>query len=314
MDESRFVEDLRTAFPFRYGMGIGDDTSVVRTGDSFQLVTKDILIQDVHFRLEDFTLPELALKSMAVNLSDIAAMGGEPQYLYLGLGFPRKLSKGSHREFFRGLEEGCRRWQVELAGGDFSASEKMFISITLVGQASQPVYRHTAQTGDLIGITGVTGESAIGLKLLLEENAKTGYFVDRHKLVNPEIAKGKILAQYVNAMIDLSDGLLMDLNRVLTASAKGGRIAYERMPVTPRIREICREKNWPEYDLVLGGGEDYVLLFTISKDKEIQMQSAHPDLGYHIIGEIDNNTGKLVVEDNGKRVQTTRTGFDHFRE
>lgn len=314
MDESRFVDDLKTAFPFSHGLGIGDDTSVVKAGDYYQLVTKDILIQDVHFRLDDFTLPELALKSLAVNLSDIAAMGGEPQYFYLGLGFPRKLPRGSHTSFFKGVEEGCRRWRVELAGGDFSTSDKMFISITLVGQARQPVYRHTAQTGDLIGITGITGESAIGLKLLLTGDTGTGYFVNRHKQVNPEITKGLLLAQYVNAMIDLSDGLLMDLSRIIKASSKGAHINYEQIPVTSRIKEICIEKDWTEQDFVLGGGEDYVLLFTVSPEKEKHLRTQHPTLGYHLIGEINGNTGNLTVENNGKLIQTTRTGFDHFRD
>ena len=96
----------------------------------------------------------------------------------------------------------------------------MVISITLVGKAGKPIYRDGARTGDLVGITGITGESAVGLKLLLS-GVKTGYFVEKHKQVTPEIESGQLLARYVNAMIDLSDGLLMDLNRILAASGKG---------------------------------------------------------------------------------------------
>lgn len=311
MTEAEFVKFLQDTFPFRYGKGIGDDTSVVETGDTSQLVTTDILIENVHFRLEDFTLEELALKSLAVNLSDIAAMGGIPRYFYVGLGFPRKMGKEKLAVFFNGLERGCRQWQVELAGGDYSASPMVFIAVTVVGEARDPIYRDNAQTNDLVGITGFTGESAIGLKMLLE-GVKTGYFIDKHKNVTPEIEKGQVLSRYVNAMIDLSDGLLIDLNRVLTASQKGARLAYEKIPVNPQIKEICRQKGWNEHEAVLAGGEDYVLLFTISGQKEMKLRNENPGLEYYIIGEINDRKGSLVVEDQGKPIRIAHLGYDHF--
>jgi len=284
---------------------------VVKAGDSYQLVTTDILIENVHFRMGDFTLEELALKSLAVNLSDIAAMGGIPRYFYLGLGFPREMGKKKLAVFFTGLEKGCRQWRVELAGGDYSASPLVFISVTVVGEARVPIYRDNARTGDLVGITGVTGESAIGLKMLLG-GVRTGYFIRRHKRVNPEIEKGQVLSRYVNAMIDLSDGLLIDLNRVLTASGKGARLVYEKIPVTPQIKEICRQKGWNEYEAVLAGGEDYVLLFTIAGEKEIKLRNENPGLEYYIIGEINDENGSLVVEDRGQPVRVAHPGYDHF--
>ncbi len=309
MNEADFVTFLQDNFPFSHGKGIGDDTSVVKTGDCCQLVTKDILIENIHFKLDHFTLEELALKSLAVNLSDIAAMGGEPQYFYLGLGIPPGMKKEKWLNFFMGLKKGCRQWNVELAGGDFSMSALMVISITVIGKAQKPIYRNNAQTHDLVGITGVTGESALGLKLLLK-GIKRGYFVDRHKQVTPEIQKGQILSRYVNAMIDLSDGLLMDLNRVLTASRKGARIVYENLPVTPNMKKICRENGWNEYEIVLGGGEDYVLLFTISRENLPKLEKEKP--GYYIIGEVTGTPGSLKVEHKGKPIQTTCLGYDHF--
>lgn len=309
MKEADFVKFLEATFPFSPGKGIGDDTSVVKMGDVYQLITKDILIENVHFSLDYFGMEELALKSLAVNLSDIAAMGGEPQYFYLGLGCPAKIEKGKREDFFYGLEKGCRQWRVELAGGDFSSSPLMFISITLVGKTRKPVYRSGARDGDLIGITGITGESAIGLKLLRSGIGK-GYFVEKHKRVTPEITGGQILARFVNSMIDLSDGLLMDLNRVLTASGKGARLFYENLPVTPGIKEICRQRGWNEYEAVLAGGEDYVLLFTLSRENELKLRKEMP--GIYIIGEITGGTGGLVVEDRGKAIRTGHWGYDHF--
>ncbi|MCP5052165.1 MAG: thiamine-phosphate kinase [bacterium] len=311
MDELEFVNYLQQTFPFGYGKGIGDDASVVKVsaGDHHQLVTKDILIQDVHFSLDYFTLRELALKSLAVNLSDIAAMGGVPQYFYLGLGFPRQLKKEKTIDFFKGLEEGCRQWRVELAGGDFSSSPVMVVSITVIGKAETPVYRGNAAAGDLIGITGVTGESAIGLKLL-RQGERSGYFVAKHKDVTPAIVQGPVLSRYVNSMIDVSDGLLMDLNRILTASNKGARIRYEDLPVTPGIKEICIKQGWDEHQTVLAGGEDYVLLFTLSKENEVRLKQENID--YSIIGQVTPQGGVLVVEDRGKPVSINHLGYDHF--
>jgi thiamine-monophosphate kinase len=309
MNETDFVRFLQDTFPFSRGKGIGDDTSVVKTGDCCQLVSKDILIENIHFKLEHFTLEELALKSLAVNLSDIAAMGGEPQYFYLGLGLPPEMKKEKWLNFFTGLKEGCQKWNVELAGGDLSSSALMVISITVIGKAQKPIYRNNAQTHDLVGITGVTGESALGLKLLLK-GIKRGYFVDKHKQVTPEIQNGQILARYVNAMIDLSDGLLMDLNRVLTASQKGARIVYENFPITPNMKKICRENGWDEYEIVLGGGEDYVLLFTVSKENLLELEKENLD--YYIVGEITASPGSLTVEHKGKPIQITRLGYDHL--
>jgi thiamine-monophosphate kinase len=311
MNEADFVRFLQENFPFNRGKGIGDDTSVVKTGDYFQLITKDLLIENIHFKLDHFTLEELALKSLAVNLSDIAAMGGEPQYFYLGLGVPTGMKKEKLLNFFTGLKKGCQQWNVELAGGDFSMSALMVISITVIGKAQKPVYRHSAQIHDLVGITGVTGESALGLKLLMK-GVNRGYFVDKHKQVIPEIQKGQILSRYVNAMIDLSDGLLMDLNRILTASGKGARIFYENLPVTPNMKKICRENGWNEYEIVLAGGEDYVLLFTVSQQNLLKLEKENP--GYYIIGEITGTPGSLEVEHNGKAVKTTCLGYDHLEK
>lgn len=311
MNEAEFVKYLQETFSFSFGHGIGDDTSVVQASQQpgAQLITKDVLIENVHFSLDYFSLDQLALKSLAVNLSDIAAMGGEPQYFYLGLGFPKRLPKEDALHFFKGLAKGCKKWQVELAGGDFSASDSMFVSITAVGRADTPVYRNNAQSGDLIGITGVTGESALGLKLL-QAGQREGYFVERHKSVNPELIKGIKLAPYVHAMIDVSDGILIDLKRILTASGKGAIINYDKVPVSREFTRTCKENGWNEYRLVLSGGEDYVLLFTVSPDNERLLKST--SMEYTIIGEILSEQGKLNILHRGKPVQVTQLGYDHF--
>ncbi|MCP4148226.1 MAG: thiamine-phosphate kinase [bacterium] len=311
MDEARFVEHLQERFPFTRGQGIGDDTSVVTPGggENAQLVTKDLFIEGVHFSLDYYSIREAALKSLAVNLSDIAAMGGRPLYFYLGLGMPAGLGREATMEFFEGMEEGCKKWQVELAGGDFSTSPHMVVSITMVGEVQKPVCRGNARVGDLIGISGNTGESAVGLKLL-QQGQRNGLMVKKHKNVEPEIEKGMILAPYVNSMLDVSDGILIDLKRILAASEKGAAIDYGKIPVTREMKRICCENGIDEYEAVLAGGEDYVLLFTVSPGREKALRREGID--YHIIGEITEKSGGLVVRHNGAEILPDFLGYDHF--
>jgi thiamine-monophosphate kinase len=310
MDEQGFVAYLKNKFPFSHGLGIGDDASVVRNGKHFQLISSDILIEDVHFRLRDISLPELALKALAVNISDIAAMGGLAQYFYLGLGFPGRLSGAELLLFFSGLRQGCRKWQVELAGGDYSRAEKMSIAITIIGQSQRPVLRSGARPGDWIAVTGPTGESALGLQLLLRGETASP-FIRRHKLTVPQYKKGLLLAGFVNSMIDISDGLLLDLSRLLKASGTGAEIDYEKIPVSRPFKKLCRQYNFSEKELVLAGGEDYQLLFTISPRREIRLQKTK--MIYHIIGRVTAQQ-PLLVRENGRQFSMPHLGFDHFRE
>lgn len=309
MNELEFVGFLRKNFPFSRGRGIGDDTSVISPNRDKQLITTDILIENIHFRLDDFNLEELALKSIAVNLSDIAAMGGTPQYFYLGLGFPHRFKENDLHTFFQGLKKGCQKWNLEMAGGDFSKSESLFISITMVGSGKNPVYRHTAREGDLIGITGYTGESALGLILLSREKT-IDQWARKHKKVDPQIKAGQILSKYVNSMIDVSDGLIIDLKRILQASGKGAHIYYEKMAVRPQFRKACLEYGINEYELVLAGGEDYILLFTLSPGNELKLRQK--GLKFHIIGAVNAKKNELIVTHYGEIVQVKREGYDHF--
>ena len=309
MNEFEFVNFLKKNFPFRRGTGIGDDASVTPYNGTKQLITTDILVENIHFRLDDFTLQELAMKSIAVNLSDIAAMGGTPQYFFLGLGFPYRFTWKELHTFFRALKKGCEKWNLEMAGGDYSRSQNLYISITMVGIGKNPVYRHTAKEGDLIGINGYIGESALGLKLLFEGKGKN-YWGKKHKQVNPQIRDGQILSRYVNSMIDISDGLIIDLKRILQASGKGAHILYEKIGILPRFKKACLENGINEYELVLAGGEDYILLFTLSPENELKLRQK--GLKYHIIGEVNTRKNELVITHHEKIIQIKKEGFDHF--
>lgn len=310
MDEQRFVAFLRRKFPFRRGLGIGDDASAVRCGRSFQLVSTDLLIEGVHFRAGDAPLAALAEKALAVNVSDIAAMGGRPQYFYLCLGFPDRLAGAGLRRFFSGLARAAGRWQVELAGGDYSRSERMVIAITIVGEAPRPVRRDGARPGDLIGVTGPLGGSALGLRQLLAGETASPY-IRLHQHPQPQCAKGLILARHASAMIDVSDGLLLDLSRLLRASGTGAEVDYEALPLPAGLRRECRRRGLAERELVLAGGEDYQLLFTVSPVRERRLRRS--GMAYRLIGRITRGR-RLVVRENGRPLPVSSLGYDHFRE
>lgn len=310
MDEQGFVAYLKKNFPFAPGLGIGDDASVVRCGREFQLVSTDLLIEDVHFRLQDISQRELALKALAVNISDIAAMGGRAQYFYLGLGFPDRFTQAELFLFFKGLRQGCRKWNVELAGGDYSRSKKMAIAITIIGRCRKPVLRSGAKPGDWLAVTGPTGESALGLQLLLN-GEKASPYIRKHKQAVPQFRKGPILGGYASAMIDISDGLLLDLSRLLNASRVGAEIDYEKIPVSRTFKRSCRQYRLSEKNLVLAGGEDYQLLFSVPPGREKALRRTGTD--YHLIGRVTARR-LLRVRENGRPLKIPRLGFDHFRD
>jgi thiamine-monophosphate kinase len=309
MNEFDFVSFLQKQFPFPLGVGIGDDCSVVKQGQSYQLITKDILVEDVHFCLDYFSAAELAVKAVAVNVSDIVAMGGKPCYFYLGLGAPSYFMEHSLLDFFQGISNACQDWRLFLAGGDLSKSDKLFISITMIGETDRPVYRNNAKCGDLIAISGNPGESALALKLL-QLDKSTISFSQKHKKLNLDIEKSNLIARYANAMIDVSDGLLIDLKRILDPSSKGAAIYYEKIPKTKEFVDICCQFQFNEQDLVLSGGEDYILLFTISAEHESKLRLLNVE--FHIIGSINDHAGQLSVYNFQQQIQPTNLGFDHF--
>lgn len=314
MNEGEFQKYLEKRFAFSQGLGIGDDAAVIKNANgSSTVITKDILIENIHFKLDYFSIKELAAKAIAVNLSDIAAMGAVPKYFLLGLGVPDRYSKDI-KLFFNETESICKNYNIELAGGDYSKSDLFFISVTMIGETNTPVLRKNAKTEDYICITKNPGESSLGLKLL-EKDIRENYikqekiFIDKHIRVVPELKNGSILSKYANSMMDISDGLIKDLKRILEASQKGAIIHYEKIPVSDTFKTTCSKHKINILETVLSGGEDYGLLFTISKGNEIKLKTE--DILYTVIGKI-TETQDLKIVDENKTVEINFTGYDHF--
>lgn len=300
-------------------LGIGDDAAVTApTPGTVLLTTADLLAERVHFDLTWSEPAALGRKSLAVNLSDIASMGGTPRYALLSLAVPRLLSLEFMDSFMAGFLEMAERYGVSLIGGDTSASEAGFvISVTLMGEQApdRVVTRSGACCGDLVCVSGTLGGSALGLELL-QSGCRSGEAVERHLDPVPRVELGKALAErrIPTAMIDVSDGLCADLGHILAASAKGAKICIDDLPLSDCFRRSVDKNAHNYYRLPLSGGEDYELLFTLhpSQLKGAEEAAAMSGTTVSVIGEITAESGLFLAHADGSRYDAAVACYDHF--
>ena len=271
--EFELIGRISAATPTPEGItGIGDDCAVIPQKQGLDtLVTTDLLIEGRHFLLQDVSPHDLGWKSAAVNISDIAAMGGRPTSAFLSIALPEGLAESPGANwidaFISGFNELCSRFGVSLLGGDTSASDdKLFINVTLLGECphGQALKRNTARPGDIIYVSGPLGDSGAGLRLILEGAPRVDYLIRKHYLPVPRVELGLQLAATpgVHAMMDISDGIGSDLRHILDASGTGATVEISRIPLSPELKDACAAHGWDPIELATCGGEDYELLFT----------------------------------------------------
>ena len=325
--ENRLIRLLRD----RYGgksspiiMGIGDDAAVFGLGrrEEIWTLTTDMLLENIDFRREWITPFDLGYKSISVNLSDLASMGARPRFYTVSLGLPEDISERWVLRFYDGLTElGCRKGAF-LIGGDLSRSEGgIVISITAMGESlhRKVLYRSGGRAGDALYVTGVLGRSAAGLKLLekgLRPSSSKARMdaIRAHRKPEPRCEAGLWLAQsgMVRCMMDLSDGLSVDLPRLCDASRVGAEVHAARIPV------FSGSASWgcDPLRLALHGGEDFELLFSVSPSRAERLETEYPACFPKLtrIGRLTRDAGKVwLVEPNGKRRRLAELGYDHFR-
>jgi thiamine-monophosphate kinase len=305
--------------------GIGDDAAVLRlTEDHLLLTSCDLLIEQVHFDLGLTDALSLGTKSLAVNLSDIAAMGGIPRFFLVSLGLPPHLPLQFVDDLYRGMMTLAGRFNTRLAGGDTNASPlQLVIDITILGEIppDQAVRRCGARGGNSIWVTGTLGDSSLGLNLLRREreNALRSPFkalAARHLTPVPRVREGRMLAEthIPSSMIDVSDGLLADLSRLLAASDKGATIALDRLPLSEDFLHCPLSGGERRIDYALSGGEDYELLFTAANDREGELLKLAEGFSVPVtkIGEITDGGGLVVLDSKHQPYDIGKLGFDHF--
>lgn len=320
--ENNFIEYLVKLFPYHGSIiGIGDDCAVIpMKGKKAWLVTTDALIEGIHFLKEEIPPRELGYKTIAVNVSDIAAMGGEPKYAFLSIALNKTIDCKWMRYMIHGIKEACQKWNIELLGGDTVGSKRdLFLNLALIGSIDKEKikYRHTAEEGDLICVTGCLGDSGGGLRALQEKIKDADYLIHTHFHPEPQPKQGKWLASQgqVHAMMDISDGLDSDLTRLIKSSKKGAVIEITKLPISEQLKQTCIKEGWDALKMALVGGEDYSLLLTISKDAfasisnsfKKQFKTNLVDIGYI------TKRSNLIYRKNGKTIKMHYANFDHFK-
>ena len=302
--------------------GIGDDVAVMEMGTRALLATTDVLIEGFHFE-RSWTDPyRLGKKSLAVNLSDIAAMGGTPRYFLVSLGLPKDLPLSYISRFYLGLKATAKRYRVDLVGGNTSLSQKMMITICLLGEGVRKdlLFRNGARVGDELFVSGTLGDSALGLRILQEKGLRGNPrpLLERHLSPCPRVELGQAIARHrcATAMIDISDGLLSDTRHIMEESRVGAMIWEDRIPLSPSYRRASAIYSKNPVHMALSGGEDYELLFTAPPEKREKISSLSRSLRIPItcVGKILPKAKKLtIVREDGTTYVPSRFGFDHFK-
>lgn len=309
--------------------GIGDDAAVADYRGKKILITTDLLTEGIHFNLIYTPLKHLGYKAVAVNLSDICAMNGIPRQITLSLALSAKLSVEHLDEFYGGVELACKKYGIDLIGGDTSSSLTGFvISVTALGEATQDeiVYRSGAEVNDLICVTGDLGSAFMGLQLLEREKrifngdssfkpdfAGHEYILERQLKPEPRVDIIKAFREMKikpTAMIDISDGLSSEIIHICKSSLKGCRIYLEKIPVDKGTAEMAKEFNISPETAALNGGEDYELLFTITPNDYDKIRN----LKYvSVIGHITEAAdGMNLIDSGGKFIPVAAQGWNCF--
>ncbi|MEQ1604681.1 MAG: thiamine-phosphate kinase [Pyrinomonadaceae bacterium] len=318
VSEFEFINKIKTNFSLDK---VGDDCAVLpKDGTTDMLLTADMLVEDVDFRLA-WTTPEfLGHKALAVSLSDIAAMGGTPTFSLLSLAVPERLWKIDLLDrFYKGWHELAAEHNIELIGGDISKTQdKLVIDSTVIGEVprEKAILRSGAKPGDILFVTGYVGGAAAGL-LQLESgvrfddqlSAPLKHLLFRQLQPLPQVRTANMLRErgLASAMLDISDGLSSDLAQLINASGVGSIIDLEKLPIDPAISSLDLSEE-QRLDLALNGGEDFELLFAVDQN----FFSAVQDLGFHHIGEINANIGIIELRAAGKSANLTPKGYRHF--
>ncbi len=324
--EERFIQHLANNFPVSGSIvGIGDDCAVIpgELGMAW-LVTTDALVEGVHFLKDQISARDLGYKTVAVNVSDITAMGGEAKYAFLSIALPKAVDCAWVCDMIQGMKDACEKWNILLLGGDTVGSKRdLFLNLTLIGSAvaAKIKYRHQAKPGDVICVSGYLGDAGAGFKAIQEQISKTEnieYLLHAHFHPEPHPDEGMWLASQiaVHAMMDISDGLDCDLKRLIKSSQNGAVIEISKIPISPILNRVSLENGWDTLQLALTGGEDYCLLLTVSTDDfDAIRDSFQKTFGLPLfdIGHITSQSGQLIYNKDGKAIQTNYKNFDHFQ-
>ncbi|MBI1800560.1 MAG: thiamine-phosphate kinase [Chloroflexi bacterium] len=331
LGEFGLIERIRRQLPPPHSgvvRGVGDDTAVLRSPQGgYLLATCDVQVAGRHFLLGKAAPDQIGRKALAVNLSDIAAMGGTPTYALVSLGLPADLDVEFVDALYRGLNAEAARFGVSIVGGNLSSAEQLFVDVTLLGEVEPEhlLLRSNAKPDDVVMVTGDLGAAAVGLDLLQAERAPNLLPAMREAVLQaaltptPRVKEGQIIARsgLASAMIDISDGLAADLGHICDESRVSVRVFAEPLPIANSTVEAAVAVGRDPLDPALHGGEDYELLVTAPRANAkalialVQSQTGTP---LTIIGDIiPPNEARTFIRGNGRMIPLHARGWNHFR-
>jgi len=305
---------------------IGDDAAAFKSDpDQLTLITTDLLVERIHFLREAISGFDLGYKALAVNLSDIAAMGGTAREAFISIAIPDDCQLDYLDEIYNGIKDLAARYDVNVLGGDTTRSKiDLIINIVIQGVVPEAeiLCRNAAQPADIICSTGFLGDSKAGLHLILNQITADSQvlksLLEAHNLPQPHLREGRFLARQsgVHAAIDTSDGLSSDLGHIVEESRVGARLYADKIPISPSLKNFCARFDFDPVDYALTGGEDYTLLCTIAPERaedilhEFEKTFKRP---LFVIGEITADKQLTLLNPDGKTKPITPTGWDHFK-
>jgi len=307
-------------------VGVGDDVAVLRvTDDRYLLATCDAQVAGVHFLPDVVTPYQIGRKAAAINLSDIASMGGTPRHFLISLILPEDTEVAFIDAVYDGLVEESQRYGVDIVGGNVARSDRVVIDLCLLGEVmpDRLLLRSGARPGDQVLVTGRLGDSAAGLSLLLDPDlsvpvADGEMLVARHVTPTPRLPESAVVAGLgtATAMIDLSDGLSSDIGHICDQSRVGVRLWAERLPMSPAARRVAELAGSEPWRLALEGGEDYELCFTAPPGAVEELAAAvsqETGTPVTVVGEVlPADEGRWLVLEDGQQVRLEAAGWDHF--
>lgn len=296
---------------------IGDDCAVVKGINNKQLFTSDILIEDTHFLFNKIPPYMLGWKSLAVNISDIASMGGIPKYALLSLGINERVDFNWLENFYKGLSDCADKYNVNIIGGDTVKSHKsIVINISLTGITEKPIYRNNVKSGDLIFSTGDLGLSGAGFWCIKNE-IKHNFCIEKHYKPIPRVEEGLFLSENINSlsMMDSSDGLFKSIETMCEQNNLGANIYHKNLSTHRALNEISNISKIDPEEFILFGGEDYELIFSMNEDDYYNIQDLYKEKFNNklkILGCFTNEHNNIYLKKNDKLIILSDESFKHF--
>jgi thiamine-monophosphate kinase len=322
MSELALIERIAARTRRRAGteLGIGDDAAILSVGGT-AVVTQDLLVEGVHFRRSATGFRDLGHRALAVNLSDLAAMGAEPVAAFVGLGLPPGgASRDELDALYDGMEALAERHGVTVAGGDITGAPVLVLAVTAIGRpfpGVAPLARSGGRPGDLLCVTGRLGAAAAGLMVierpsLADGVAGAGALRAAHLRPEPRVAAGRALAAGgARALMDLSDGLALDALRMARASGVRARIDVDAVPVAEGVAGVAVAAGLRPWEPAVTGGEDYELLAAVPPERLAPLQAAL-DLPLTPVGRLEEGAPELLAAGaDGMAVELPRLGWEH---